>query len=339
MAKSQSVLGLVAHAVLNDPALSGAMPDTVMMKLKSHLMANLASHNMLNNTLLQVVSLLDDAGVPSVLLKGQALARNYPVPELRACGDIDIYVGSDNYLKACEVLGAVATWKEAAEPMENAKHFDIKIGATTVEIHRFSDVNASKYYDRIYQTYSDEGLSLRLREVAFAGRTVRTPADDFNAFDIFNHLWHHFLTSGVGLRQLCDWMLFLHARKDEIDREKLMRILEDMDLMGPWQAFGCVLVEKLGMPAEEFPFYDGRRGKKVRKIVDRILIEGNFGHEREFFKNRSGEGYFRRKLKSICLHSARSFHLFFMFPSHVSRQYWAVLRSGVAAVWKDKVGR
>ena len=339
MAKSQSVLGLVAHAVLNDPTLSGAMPDAVRMKLKSYMMANVASHNLLNNTLLQVVSLLDEAGVPSVLLKGQALARNYPVPELRACGDIDIYVGSENYIKACEVLGAVATWKEAAEPMANTKHFDIRIGATTVEIHRFSDVNASKYYDRIYQTYSDEGLSLRLRKVEFAGRMVCTPADDFNAFYIFNHLWHHFITSGVGLRQLCDWMLFLHARKDDIDKAKLGRILEDMDLMGPWQAFGCVLVEKLGMPAEEFPFYDARKGRKVRKIVGRILTEGNFGHEREMYKNRSGEGYLKRKCKSLYLHTTRSLGLFFLFPSHVARQYWSGVRTGVSAVWRDLRGK
>ena len=50
MAKSQSVLGLVAHAVLDDPTLSGAMPDAVRMKLKPYMMANVASHNLLNNT-------------------------------------------------------------------------------------------------------------------------------------------------------------------------------------------------------------------------------------------------------------------------------------------------
>lgn len=61
------------------------------------------------------------------------------------------------------------------------------------------------------------------------------------------------------------------CEEGDIDKAKLRRILEDMDLMGPWQAFGCVLVEKLGMPAEAFPFYDGRKGSKVHKIVRRIL--------------------------------------------------------------------
>ena len=123
------------------------------------------------------------------------------------------------------------------------------------------------------------------------------------------------------------------------DKAKLRRILEDMDLMGPWQAFGCVLVEKLGMPAEEFPFYDTRKGRKVRKIVRRILTEGNFGHEREMYKNRSGEGYLKRKCKSLYLHTTRSLDLFFLFPSHVARQYWSGVRTGVSAVWRDLRGK
>ena len=337
LAKQQSVLALVAHAVLSDPEISAQLNESIKAKLKGHVMANMATHSMLNNSVVQVVSALDAAGISSVLLKGQALARNYPIPELRACGDIDIYVGSENYLRACEVLSALATWKEEGRPEDNVKHYDIRIGKTPVEIHRYSDVNASKYYDKVYQAYSDEGLSQGLRTMDFAGTVVNTPADDFNAFYIFNHLWHHFLTSGIGLRQFCDWMMFLHVHKDEIDRERLHRILTDMDLMTPWQTFGCVLVDRLGMPEDEFPFYDARKRSKVRKIVKRILEEGNFGKEREMYKDRSGEGYLKRKLKSFFLHSGRSLQLFFMFPSHIARQYWYMLSSGVAAVWRDNV--
>lgn len=337
LAKTQSVLALVAHAVLSDSEIAGQLPDQFKAKLKSHVMANMATHSMLNNSVVQVVSALDAAGIPSVLLKGQALARNYPMPELRACGDIDIYMGSENYLRACEVLSAIATWKEEGRPEDNVKHYDIRIGKTPVEIHRYSDVNASKYYDKIYQAYSDEGLSQGLRKMDFAGTVVNTPADDFNAFYIFNHLWHHFMTSGIGLRQFCDWMMFLHVRKDEIDRAKLKKIIEDMNLMRPWQAFGCVLVEKLGMPEDEFPFYDARRRGKVSKIMRLVFEEGNFGKEREMYKDRSGEGYFRGKMKSFFLHSGRSLQLFFMFPSHIARQYWYMLSRGVSAVWRDMV--
>ena len=101
LAKTQSVLALVAHAVLSDSGISRQLPDAAKAKLKSHEMANMAAHRLLNSSVVQVVSALDGAGVPSVLLKGQALARNYPIPELRACGDVDIYTWPENYLRAC----------------------------------------------------------------------------------------------------------------------------------------------------------------------------------------------------------------------------------------------
>ena len=336
LAKTQSVLALVAHAVLSDSEIAGQLSDETKAKLKSHVMANMAAYRLLNSSVVQVVSALDGAGVPSVLLKGQALARNYPIPELRACGDVDIYTGPENYLRACEVLGALATWTEPRRPEDNVKHYDIRIGKTPVEIHRYSDVNASKYYNEIYQAYAHEGLSQGLRIMDFAGTAVNTPADDFNAFYIFNHLWHHFMTSGIGLRQFCDWMMFLHRHGSAIELTKLKAMLEDMDMMKPWKAFGCILVEELGLPSEEFPFYDPGCSSKKNSILTRVLQEGNFGKERDYYKGRKGEAYLVRKTKSLYYHLKRSLQLFILFPSHTSRQFLNTFKNGLKAVWTDK---
>ena len=336
LAKAQSVLGLVANAVLSDAEAARRIPADAQKRLKAFLMSNMATHSMLNNTLIRVVSLLDEAGVRSVLLKGQGLARNYPVPELRQCGDIDLYVGEENYLKSCELIGAIASWKEPVEERETVKHYDVMVDGITVEIHKYSDVNASAYYDAIYQKYSDEGLSSGLRVMDFAGISVNTPADTFNAFYIFNHLWHHFLTSGVGLRQFIDWMLFLHRHGSAIELTKLKAMLEDMDLMKPWKAFGCILVEELGLPSEEFPFYDPGCSSKKNSILTRVLQEGNFGKERDYYKGRKGEAYLVRKTKSLYYHFKRSLQLFILFPSHTSRQFLNTLKNGLKAVWTDK---
>ena len=337
-AKKQSVLGLVANVVLNDSSVSSLIPNDMKAKIKAFTMTNVATHNLVNNTLLKVVDVLEQAGIPFVLLKGQAMARNYPLPELRACGDIDMYVGQENYLRACELLSGIATWKEEGDPSENKeKHFDVKIGEVIVEVHRFTDIIPSERYNKIYQAYSDEGLSVNTRNVNFAGTIVQTPADDFNAFYVFNHIWHHFMNGGVGLRQMCDWMLFLHARKDDIDREKLRKIIEDMNLMKPWQTFGCVLVDVLGLPQEEFPFYSVRRKKYAPKILKYILAEGNFGHDNEVFKRRAGDRYLKRKFKSMYLQSKRTMPLVFIFPSHFSGPYCKTMFSGVWRVCKDLV--
>lgn len=339
LAKVQSVLPLVADVMLKTPEIAYELSDDTKARLKSIAIGSIGSHVTLNRTLVTLVEELRKHDIEGVLLKGQGIARNYPVTELRQCGDIDFYVGTENYLKACEVLGNIASWKDNLNPMETTKHYDVRIGIVTIEIHRYSDVNASAHYDRIYQRYSDEGLSKNLRVMEFAGVSVNTPADDFNAFYIFNHLMHHFLTSGIGIRQFCDWMMFLHRYKDSLDYGKLERIIKDMGMMGPWQSMGCVLVKYLGMPQEVFPFYNPSKERKVKRILKHVMTEGNFGQERAFFKDRSGEGYFYGKMKSFFSHLSRSAQLLMIFPSHIIRQFWNTVVSGFKAVWRDRFSR
>ena len=334
-ANKQSVLSLVANVALNDSYVANLIPSESKDKIKSFTMTNVATHKIVNNTLLKVADILKQAEIPFVLLKGQAMARNYPIPELRACGDIDVYVGQENYLKACELFSGIATWTEDGDPMKNVKHFDITIGEVIVEIHRVTEVVSSERYNKIYQSYSDEGMSVNVRKVNFSGVLINTPADDFNAFYVFYHIWRHFKVGGVGLRQLCDWMLFLHARKDDIDRDKLRKIIEDMNLMKPWQTFGSVLVDELGMPQDEFPFYNPRRSKHAPKILIYILRAGNFGRGFELYSNRSGEGYLKRKFKSMYLYAKRYVPLIFIFPSHFIGPYCKTMFSGVRSFCKD----
>ena len=49
----------------------------------------------LESVLAELVTLLRSHGIEGILLKGQGLARDYPVPHHRMCGDIDFYTGSD----------------------------------------------------------------------------------------------------------------------------------------------------------------------------------------------------------------------------------------------------
>ena len=94
MAKAQAVLGLVANEALRCERLSGVLGDEDKMRLKRFVMGNLSTCNMLNGTLVSIVMELRKHGIDPVLLKGQGIAKYYPVPELRQCGDIDIYTRS-----------------------------------------------------------------------------------------------------------------------------------------------------------------------------------------------------------------------------------------------------
>ena len=333
-AKVQSVLGQVGDAMLSDSRIAAAMPAELKTRMKTFIMANMMTHGKLNNVLVKVVNELSAAGIPSVLLKGQGLAQYYPKPELRQCGDIDLYVGLGDYYSSYDRLRPLATEIDDRKSLEVGKHYDFFVGSVSVEVHRYSDRYPTKRLDAIYQEVSRKGLTENLVPMSFLGCQVQTPSDEYNAFYIFSHLFHHFLTSGLGARQLCDWMLFLRERGANIDMDSLKKTLVSLDMLGPWQDFGCVLVKYLGMPQELFPFYDQSREKNAPKIMKRILDEGNFGKERDVYKKR-GKNYLINKTRAMLAHIGRSFGLLFLFPRHSFRQIWHTISNGFAQVWND----
>ena len=335
LAKSQSVLGVVAQVMLSDEDVASQLPQDMKARLKKFLMNNLLTHNLLNNTLIKVVSTLREGGVESVLLKGQGLARNYPQPELRQCGDIDLYVGLENGERVHDLLSPIAEKIDGKEYLTVGKHYHVTMpGGVEVEVHRYTDNHLTKKLEETYQAASAKGTTEGLVVYDFAGTPINTPSDEFNAFFVFNHLFHHFLTSGIGLRQFCDWMMFLHARKGNLDLDYLRKLLIDMDMLMPWQAFGCVLVDKLGMPEDEFPFFDRAQDGKTDKILIRVLKEGNFGKERGVYKNR-GTNYLLNKTRSFFGHIAKSAGLISIFPKQVWLQYKNTIAVGFNVVWTD----
>ena len=333
-ARIQSALGVVGEVMLSDSRISSSISLELRTKIKTFIMSNMLTHGKLNGVLAKVVSVLSERGIRSVLLKGQGLARFYPKPELRQCGDIDLYVGLTRYEDSYDALKPLATEIDDRKALEVGKHYDLFVGKVAVEIHRYSDRYPTSRLDRIYQEVSLEGLNDNLVPMELSGKEILTPADDYNAFYIFSHLFHHFLINGLGARQLCDWMLFLRARSSYIDKEGLKAILERLDMLMPWQAFGCVLVKYFGMPAADFPFYDPSQERIAEKIVMRILAEGNFGKERDVYKKR-GRNYFLNKAWAMLAHIGRSFGLLFLFPRHSFRQIWHTISNGFAKVWND----
>ena len=129
-------------------------------------------------------------------------------------------------------------------------------------------------------------------------------------------------------------MMFLRKRNGKLNEEYLHQLLVDMELLEPWQATGCVLVDKLGLPEEEFPLFDRKQEKKAEKILQRVLAEGNFGKERGVYKNR-GRNYLLNKIRSFVGHMEKSMDLVMVFPRPVWNEYRSTMIGGFTQVWED----
>lgn len=338
IAKTQALTGLVGDVMLTTPQILNSLPRQALALLQEIPLNNMAMHTTLNNTLILIVTTLREHGIDPVLLKGQGVAKYYPVPELRQCGDIDIYVGEQNYEAAHDALRTIVTEIDDKETIYNeVKHFHAKLGSVLVEVHRFADVNAYSKLDMVYQKYASEGLSRNLVPIDFGRVLVNTPADDFNVYYIFNHLWHHFMTYGVGLRQLCDLAIFLNSHNN-VNEEYLRNILTEMKAMSSWNAVGNLLVTYMGLPVERVPLCSPIPKWKVRLMMRIILNEGNFGQRTSFIRTRS-KSYLAEKVTSLLSHLKRQFLIFLILPGVALRQLLHILSAGFRQVFIDMAGR
>ena len=223
-----------------------------------------------------------EAGIDTVLVKGQGVGRCYERPLWRSCGDVDLFFDAENYEKAKAFLPPLAVSVEPEE--KRKKHLAMTIDPWVVELHGLMPTEIS---ERI-----NTGVE-RVQDNIFAGGGVRVwkndgvdvllPSPDNDVIIVFTHFLQHFFVGGVGIRQICDWCRLLWTYRDSIDRGLLERRLKEMGIVSEWKAFGAFAVEYLGMPVEAMPLFEEgcTWSRKARRICRVVLEAGNFGHNKD----------------------------------------------------------
>lgn len=312
----QTVLGLVAKGISTLPI--NLQPKSVLLnKIRNRLASHIRTHAMLNRALDEVIAMLRENGINTVLLKGQGVATNYIEPTMRQCGDIDLYIGPQNYDRACEL--ARQCYGTDINATYSDKHYHFYYGKITIELHRIAERLPLPWFDRRFQRFSVQHLQgEKLRIVQIGDTQINLPPINFDALYIFNHAWNHFSAgTGIGLRQLCDWVRYLHTFDDQIDRQELKKNLNDFGIWSVWRAFGWIAVNRLGLPKEKFPFYCDSYEKKGRKILKMIDKEGNFG----FFdssRTKHPKGYIAGKIHTLKKMHKRFIVVLTVFPIQTS---------------------
>ncbi|MCD8332503.1 MAG: nucleotidyltransferase family protein [Oscillospiraceae bacterium] len=186
------------------------IPDEVSSTWERHAMLHMRNNEQLLYEQKQVVQDLADSGIPCVILKGSASAANYPNPSLRLMGDIDILVRPEQQKAAVDVL-QMHGYGEVLDKNHSC-HMSISKNNVTVEVHKEPNglfLNDHAECLKKIRTYLYDTVDRR----QFIGG-IPVPSDEQQALILILHKLAHFMTSGLGLRQLCDWAVFAE-NKDE----------------------------------------------------------------------------------------------------------------------------
>ena len=227
-----------------------------------------AAHAELNN-------LLENAAIPYTVLKGYASAKYYPDYIMRAMGDVDFLIGEEHLEKASEIL--ISQGYEMSHENHDY-HRVFQKGAIRLEMHfEPSGVPEGEKGD-IIRDYLKDAIDKSLCVKTDFGN-VCVPSDFHHGLIILMHTAHHMTSGGIGLRQLCDWAVFVSSLSDEafvsLFEEKLRKA-------GLWH-FACVITnvcrKYLGCPGCEWA---GREDEELcLEIINDIFNAGNFGQKDE----------------------------------------------------------
>ena len=217
---------------------------------------------------------LEAVGIKAFVFKGSSVAAWYREPFHRSFGDVDLVVqngwyGLETFLQRCGL------------DFRN-DHGDLVLTdeeQVLVEFHRV--------WERIYNPWNN----MRLQR-----RCVRAEATDRELYLVclMLHLRRHFLTYGVGLKQVCDVAMVLQDK--ELDSKKVAEILQELRMEKFSRVlFGfitCYIENHTDLPLQ--PITNGADFDLFREIVwkdgyllkmhrEEVAQESRYALERVFF--------------------------------------------------------
>lgn len=319
IAREQAVQVLVADGMEALPEHLAPKKETiykVAIRRTTNSLANKVQKSLIN----RITTLFNEEGIPSILLKGQGVAQNYQKPESRMCGDIDIYVGMENFDKACAILKREGA-TDLTNQEEHESHIALDLDGSTIEVHKKSDVISNKKLNESLQEWNTRYLDTKLADGSLPvwdneGTAINLPDPTYNAFYIIHHAVRHMLSEGIGLRHVCDWMIFLYTHYDQIDAEELKATLTEFKMTQAWEQFGALATEFLGFPEEYLILPPIKQNEsKAPLLLNHIFSTGNFGqYSKE--KRDSKSRYLKRKWHNFRFQMSRLFKLYRILPDY-----------------------
>lgn len=193
-------------------------------------------------------------GFKMMVLKGYACAMNWPRPEHRPAGDIDIW----QFGKQKEADDALEVWFK-----EKGLKFKIDTGHPHHTVYYWQDFIVENHYDflNVHHHKSNVEMEAILKElgkddshsVELNGARVYLPSANLHALFMLRHSMSNFASTRVALRQLLDWAFFVEKQGKDIDWPWLEGQLEHFGMKKLYDIFNAICVGDLGFDVKLFP--------------------------------------------------------------------------------------
>lgn len=220
-------------------------------------------------TIAEMAAFYNKHGYKMMILKGYACSLDWPKPEHRLCGDIDIWLLGDQK-EADAVLG-----KEKGIEIDSSHHHHTVFywHDFMVENHYdFVNVHAHKSSRELEQIFKELGRD-DSHSIELCGEKVYLPSPNLHALFLIRHMVSHFASTELNLRQILDWAFFVKAHGREVDWKWLEGLLEKFHMKDFFNCLDRICVEDLGFNSSMFPNIQCDPNLKERILNDTLSPE------------------------------------------------------------------
>ena len=187
-------------------------------------------------------------GYKTMVLKGYACSLDWPKPEHRPCGDVDIW----QFGRQKEADALISKEKGIEVDHSHHHHTVFNWGEFTVENH-YDFINTHRHY-------SHRGLEKMFKElgqddshyVELKGEKIYLPSPNLHALFLVRHALNHFASIGINLRQVLDWAFFAEKHTNDIDWDWLKDVLDEYHMTDFYCCINAICVEDLGFAPSIF---------------------------------------------------------------------------------------
>lgn len=212
----------------------------------------------------ELAQLYAPKGIRMMVLKGYGLSLDWPVPNHRPVGDLDIY----NFGK----------WKEADALVTKTCGIKIDDGHEHHTVFNFNRVVVENHYDFINTKAHRDAPKIETRLKALADKNCREieiqdskiylPSADFNAIFLMRHMGQHFAGEHLNLRHVLDWGFFVRAHYKEVDWKAAIDFLKEIGIYTFFNQINAICVDYLGFPESCFSVIERNKDLEERMLMD-----------------------------------------------------------------------
>lgn len=196
-------------------------------------------------TIIKLASFYAKHNIKMMVLKGIGLSLNYPVPNHRPSGDMDIYLFGKQ--------------KEADSLVHKELGINVDSGHHHHTVFFFQGESVENHYDflNVHVRKSNKRIEKKLKELSSVSVDERTegyclPSTEFNAIFVLRHCASHFASTRMSLRQVLDWGLFMQKHHKKINWEEYISYLKKEGMYRFYNLMGVFCMSHFGIDASVF---------------------------------------------------------------------------------------